>query len=212
VSRSKTPEAPATGQAAAAPASSDDREVVKWYTRARKFPQLIGRTPDGMKIPGGPYTFTQVIGAGAVLVIGLKTMRWWATHGFLGNAVILIGATYATLLVLGRIPVGARSPLSVCAGALRAVTSPRWGRLGGRPVRLRRPHLVSHRVVVVDHPAPVRAPLPPPIPAAAGMSVRRADRAPTVQAAVASIPPRRELTGVQLLLARTSSGPNHRED
>ena len=29
-------------------------DVVRWYTRARKFPQLIGRTPDGAKTVGRP--------------------------------------------------------------------------------------------------------------------------------------------------------------
>ena len=32
---------------------STSREVVKNYTRARKFPQLLGMTPDGKKLPGG---------------------------------------------------------------------------------------------------------------------------------------------------------------
>src|SRR5450759_686655 len=55
-------------------------EVVKYYTRARKFPQLIGRTPDGAKIWGGPYTFTQAISAGVVLFVGVNTMGLWAHH------------------------------------------------------------------------------------------------------------------------------------
>ena len=38
---------------------STSREVVKNYTRARKFPQLLGMTPDGKKLPGGPYSYTQ---------------------------------------------------------------------------------------------------------------------------------------------------------
>ena len=42
--------------------------ALKWYTRARKFPQLIGRTPDGTRIPGGPYTYTQVA-AGVVTAV-----------------------------------------------------------------------------------------------------------------------------------------------
>jgi len=32
----------------------DHHEVVKWYTRARRFPQLIGKTPDGARLWGGP--------------------------------------------------------------------------------------------------------------------------------------------------------------
>ncbi len=128
-------------------------EVVKWYTRARKFPQLIGRTPDGRRIPGGPYTFTQAIGAGVVLLVGVNTMGLWAGYGLIGNGLILLGAAYGMVLLLGRIPVGSRSPLAVVSGGVRALGAPRVGRLAGRPVRLRRPRRVRHRVVISSVPA-----------------------------------------------------------
>ena len=78
-------------------------EVVRWYTRARKFPQLLGHT-DGAKIPGGPYTHTQVIGGAVVLVLGAKTMRWWGHAGFIGNVLLLGGATAVVVFGLGRLP------------------------------------------------------------------------------------------------------------
>ena len=50
---------------------------MKWYTRARKFPQLIGRTPDGTRIPGGPYTYLQVAaGVGMAAVLAATTGLW----------------------------------------------------------------------------------------------------------------------------------------
>jgi hypothetical protein len=124
-------------------------EVVKWYTRARKFPQLIGRTPDGAKIWGGPYTITQAIGLGLTLLVGANTMSLWGGSGVVGNAFILWIAAVGVVIVLGRLPVGARNPIAVVAGAVRALTAPQYGRLGGKPVRLRRPHQVRHRVVVL---------------------------------------------------------------
>lgn len=123
-------------------------EVVKWYTRARKFPQLIGRTPDGMKLWGGPYTITQACGFGLVLFVGLNTMWLWASFGFVGNFLVLAAVAVGVVVGLGRIPVGSRSPLSVASGAWKAVASPQHGRLGGRPVRLRKPHRLQHTVVV----------------------------------------------------------------
>ena len=66
-------------------------EIVKWYTRARKFPQLIGKTPDGAKLWGGPYTYTQVVGASVVLVVGLKTISLWGSFGLVGNALVVLG-------------------------------------------------------------------------------------------------------------------------
>lgn len=74
-------------------AADEPVEVVKWYTRARRFPQLIGKLPDGRRIWGGPYTYTQVI-AGAVLIVVLaKTASIWAQFGVIGNIVIGVGAT-----------------------------------------------------------------------------------------------------------------------
>jgi hypothetical protein len=144
-------------------------EVVRWYTRARKFPQLIGRTPDGRRIPGGPYTFTQAVGAGVVLLVGVNTMGWWARYGLIGNGLLLLGVAYAVVLGLGRIPVGSRSPLAVAAGGMRALAAPRVGRLAGRPVRLRRPHRVRCRLVLLSGPPrslpsrPARRPAQPVI-------------------------------------------------
>ncbi|MDP3893615.1 hypothetical protein [Nocardioides sp.] len=153
-------------------------DTVRWYTRARRFPQLIGRTPDGTKLPGGPYTITQAVGAGLVLFVGINTMGMWASYGLIGNTLLLLAVTYAVVFVLGRLPLGSRSPISVCTGVLRATTSPRTGKVAGRPIRLRRPHKVQHSFIVAlpaggaadtgpadTARAPVTVPAPEPIPA-----------------------------------------------
>jgi hypothetical protein len=191
-------------------------EVVKYYTRARKFPQLIGRTPDGAKIWGGPYTFTQAISAGVVLFVGVNTMGLWAHHGLIGNALILLGLAYGVVLVLGRIPPGARNPLAVLAGVVHALAAPRTGRVAGRAVRVRRPHRVRHRITVLRPPVPE-----PPAPVAvAGAPARRAKPAPVpvrtrrptpaaspLPKAVVPAPRQPALSGVQALLARSGSAP-----
>lgn len=147
---------------------STSPEVVKWFTRARRFPQLIGRTPDGARIPGGPYTVTQVVGAGIVLFAGTRTMSLWARYGLLSNAMILLSVAFAVVWGLGRIPVGSRNPLSVSTGLLRALSTPPTGRVGGRPVRLRRPHQVRHRIVVLQPALPA---LPVAAPETAALPV-----------------------------------------
>jgi hypothetical protein len=179
------------------------RDIVKWYTRARRFPQLIGRTPDGARIWGGPYTFTQAVGAGLVLFVGLNTMSLWAHYGLVGNGLILLGIAYTVVLVLGRIPVGARNPLAVAAGTSRALTAPRTGRLAGRRVRLRRPRRLRHQVHVLLDAAPVPGPPvdPPPVaPADQAQPATPADPPPAAPA-TGRRPP--ALTGVQSLLAQT---------
>lgn len=123
-------------------------DVVKWYTRARKFPQLIGKTPDGTRIWGGPYTVTQAVAAGGLAFVLYNTMGLWGQFGFLGNLFVFITAVVVVVKVLGQIPLGSRNPLLMAAGLSRAFTAPTTGRLGGRPVRIKPPHRVQHNVVV----------------------------------------------------------------
>jgi hypothetical protein len=195
----------------------DAGDVVKWYTRARKFPQLIGRTPDGTRIWGGPYTITQAVGAGAILFVGLNTMWLWASFGMIGNFVVLGLVTYGAVLLLGRIPVGSRNPFSVASGTLRAVSAPATGRLGGRPVRIRRPHQLKHTVVfavsALPAPAPARVPAAEPAPEPVTSRRRKVTktRAPHPTPTPPAAPPVRApaLTGVQALLAGQTRLTNH---
>lgn len=128
-------------------------EIVKWYTRARKFPQLIGKTPDGARIWGGPYTYTQVVTAAGVLVIGVNTVDVWGRFGLIGNAMILLGGTYGLVIAIGRVPIGSRNPLSAMSGLLRALSTPQQGTCAGRQVRIRRPHRLSTHFVTSSSPA-----------------------------------------------------------
>lgn len=204
----------------------DGYEVVKWYTRARRFPQLIGKTPDGARIWGGPYTYTQVVGAAVVLVVGVKTVTLWGRLGMIGNAVLLLAITYTVALLLGRLPVGSRNPLAVGAGVLRALWAPAGGRCGGSPVRLRRPHRAPTRVVISP---PTRVPAgagglagPPLHAAAAGAAAavpraalwlrrlvprRRGGPAPAVPAGETRAAVGPALSAVQRLLASSGQPP-----
>lgn len=123
-------------------------EVVKWYTRARRFPRLVGRTHTGGKIWGGPYTITQVVGAVVVVIAMLNTTSLWARGTVFTNVAILAGVTYAVVFALGKMPPDARNPLSVLAGAAGALATPREGRQGGRPLRAVRPQRLSARIAV----------------------------------------------------------------
>ena len=139
-----------------------DQQVVRWYTRARRFPQLIGRTPDGARIPGGPYTITQVATAGVLMLIALKTTALWAHYGLIANGLLLAGVVYGVVFLLGKIPLGSRNPVAIAAGAWRALSAPSTGRLADRPVRLRRPHRVQHRLTVFIPAAAPTAAAPEP--------------------------------------------------
>lgn len=194
--------------------SSNDAtyEVVKWYTRARRFPQLIGKTPDGAKLWGGPYTYTQVIGAAIVLVVGVNSVGLWGQFGLIANAVILLSSAYGTAVLLGRLPIGSRNPLSVGSGLVRALSSPTHGNFAGRPVRIRRPHRVQTRLII-SHVVPQLSTVHRPSTAAAAAPVepqqprhhgsgRRPPAAPSPAARRTAQP---ALTGVQVLLASTGT-------
>lgn len=118
---------------------------LKWYTRARKFPQLIGRTPDGTRIPGGPYTFLQV-GAGAAVVAVMTQTTWlWARGDMISNVVVLVAVFAGTVFFTGKLPPGARSPMFLIAGVSRLLS--RGQRLNDRPIRLPRMRWVAEASV-----------------------------------------------------------------
>ena len=126
--------------------TTDDREVVRWYTRARSFPQLIGRTADGARLPGGPYTVAQIVAGAGVLATAAATTEVWARFNGVTNLAVLIGVTAGVVWGIGRLPPGGRNPLSVLAGAWTAAAAPRWGRLGSSAVRPRRARHLTHRI------------------------------------------------------------------
>lgn len=131
--------------------SHDRAEVIKNFTRGRKFPQLIGRTPDGKKILGGPYTLPQVVGGGVAALILWVTRALWL-GGLVWNVGFFLAVVLGTVFALGRLRLGGRSPASVLQGAARAVVVPRVARIDGHPVRARRARLV--RVGGCVHPVP----------------------------------------------------------
>ena len=166
--------------------------ALKWYTRARKFPQLIGRTPDGTRIPGGPYTYTQVA-AGVVTAVVLAQTTWlWAHGGLILNATIFIGATVGAVFAAGKLTPGMRNPIVLASGALNLMSS--GYRLDGTAIRDPKPNTATAAgpVTVFIIPAPplakpptapvepvaVPAPIPPaneprPVPGPALSSVQR---------------------------------------
>jgi len=165
--------------------------ALKWYTRARKFPQLIGRTPDGTRIPGGPYTYTQVA-AGVVTAVVLAQTTWlWAHGGLILNATIFIGATVGAVFAAGKLTPGMRNPIVLASGALNLMSS--GYRLDGTAMRDPKPNTataagpvtvfipapplakpITAPVEPVAVPAPIRGlPSPAPVPGPALSSVQR---------------------------------------
>ncbi|MFJ5680303.1 hypothetical protein [Streptomyces sp. NPDC093097] len=138
--------------------------VGRCFTKARRHQNVVGRWPGGGRIPGGPYTWPQIVVAVAALGLLVVTRAVWAHHGLV-DLVPLVGVPGALALAVRRISVDGRNPFAVAAGVLGLAVSGGRGRIEGRPVRAGRGgRLVGVCTVswtTVDTvPAPATAPAP----------------------------------------------------
>lgn len=134
---------------------SDPAQGARFFTRARRIPTLFGRLHDGTRIPGGPYTLTQVVAGVATLVVLWQTKALWARFGFFGNIALFIGLTVAITFAAGRLPSGGRNPFSWVAGVLGVTFRRRGGRRRGQVLQVNRPRRVRHTFnVLPDAPSP----------------------------------------------------------
>lgn len=132
-------------------------EVARFYTRSRRFPKMIGRMTDGSRIPGGPYTLTQVGFGGVALMALLLTRTLWSTGAVLLDMAITAGVTWGVTWVVGLIPMTRRNLVSAFVDAAAAMFKPHGGRYQERPVRLNRPHQAIGATLM---PVPVGEPAP----------------------------------------------------
>lgn len=134
----------------------------RWYTKARRFPKMLGRMPDGTRIWGGPYTFTQ-LGAGAATAVVLKSTTWlWAQGGLLVNLFTALMFIGAAVYFAGYLPPGMRNPITLAPGFAR--TFGRGWRLHGEPIATVKPQQVSGVSFVLEESQPLPAVLPEPEP------------------------------------------------
>lgn len=133
---------------AVTPAHPGAEAVGRSYTRARRFPLVIGQLPGGGRIIGGPYTLSQIaVMAAAVVALYLSTPVW--AHLGYGNAAVFVLAPYALSWCVRHARMEGREPLRAGAGALAAVGAPSGGRLRGRGHRAGAPVLVRAAVFAV---------------------------------------------------------------
>lgn len=126
--------------------------AARFFTRARRIPILVGRLPDGRALPGGPYTLVQVMsGAGTGLLLSKTTAVWAHLGGLLDlvfAACVVVGVIWGT----GKLPSSGRNPFTWVMDAVALYSVPRQGSMRGRPLRVSRPRLVRHRLVVMHEP------------------------------------------------------------
>ncbi|MEU7075732.1 hypothetical protein AB0B30_37260 [Streptomyces narbonensis] len=185
--------------------ASEEELIGHSYTRARKHPLVIGKLPGAGRLPGGPYTITQVMTM--VISFGLLVMTrdLWAHFGAM-NFILMALIPWGLAWVLRYARLDGRDPARAVRSLLIYSSTPAQGRLAGKPQRVARPRLATAtctvRVRSAERPAPAAAAKPAPQPAHAkpAPAARRTARPVPVPAAAAA---RRAepKTGLQALLA-----------
>lgn len=132
--------------------------IVRFYTRARKVPTLIGKLPDGSPIPFGPYTGLQLIASVGTLIVLFKTRELWGFAGGLVDLLLAVAIAFAVGKIAGRFESGFHNPVVLATGAMASLTQPRHGTSGGRPVRMPRTVRATGRIVVQARATPLTAP------------------------------------------------------
>ncbi|MDQ0847632.1 hypothetical protein [Streptomyces sp. V1I6] len=191
-------------------AEADGELIGRCYTKARRAPLVHGVIRDvnggrGIRLPGGPYTLTQLAAIVTTFVVLILTRAVWGGHGFM-DAVLLLGLPFAAAFLLRHLHIDGRNPAAALVSVMTMLTGPKWGRLHGRPYRPARPSCRDARITLApagERPAPP-APVVRPATAATAPVTRPATVAPAAGAAVNALVP----SGVQALLARrTASAP-----
>ncbi|MFF4534038.1 hypothetical protein ACFY1P_32815 [Streptomyces sp. NPDC001407] len=185
--------------------ASEEELIGHSYTRARKHPLVIGKLPGAGRLPGGPYTITQVMTM--VIAFGLLVMTrdLWARFGAM-NFVLMVVVPWGLAWVLRYARLDGRDPARAVRSLFIYSSTPAQGRLAGRPQRVARPRLASAtctvRVRSAGRPAPAAAPAPVPaaVPAPkAGPGPKQVRPVAPAPAATADRP--QPKTGLQALLA-----------
>ncbi|MEV6583545.1 hypothetical protein AB0M92_35985 [Streptomyces sp. NPDC051582] len=184
--------------------ASEEELIGHSYTRARKHPLVIGKLPGAGRLPGGPYTITQVMTM--VISFGLLVMTkdLWAHFGAM-NFILMALIPWGLAWVLRYARLDGRDPARAVRSLLIYSSTPAQGRLAGKPQRVARPRLATAtctvRVRSAERPAPAAAVAKPaPVPA-------RKPRAAAPAAPVAAVPTTAAAarpepkTGLQALLA-----------
>lgn len=128
-----------------------DEEIARFYTRSRRFPKMIGRMTDGSRIPGGPYTLTQVGFGGAALLILLMSRTAWSTGAVIVDLIIAAAVAGGIIWLVGLIPMTRRNIGLAVVDGVAAMFKPHGGTYQGRRIQLARPHR-AHGTTQLPHP------------------------------------------------------------
>ncbi|MCX5317942.1 hypothetical protein [Streptomyces sp. NBC_00154] len=122
---------------------TSDELIGRCYTKARRAPLVHGVIRDvnggrGIRLPGGPYTLTQLAAIVGTFVALILTRAIWGGYGLM-DVVVLLGLPFAAAFLLRHLHIDGRNPAAALVSVAVMMAGPRWGRLHGRPFRPARP-------------------------------------------------------------------------
>lgn len=183
--------------------NAQQQEVSRFYTAARRFHKLLGKLPDGTRIPGGPYTIIQGVALIVMLAVTLLTRgHLWTFGSFLIDVPLALVISGGVAYFVGRIPTRNRNLVTVGTSTAHAIASPAAGRRNGKKVTVRPRHRVGGDVLIDwGGSEPITPAAPIPVPAVEPV----VDELPSPEPATASAPQpsRHALTGVERLLQQS---------
>lgn len=191
--------------------ASEEELIGHSYTRARRHPLVIGKLPGAGRLPGGPYTITQVMTMVCSFGLLVLTRDLWARFGAM-NFVLMVLVPWGLAWVLRYARLDGRDPARALRSLFVYSSTPAQGRLAGKPQRVTRRRLATVtctvRVRSAERPAPAEAPAPvakpalTPVrrarPAAASEPLRKPRPVEALPATAGRPEPK---TGLQALLA-----------
>ncbi|MBD0743000.1 hypothetical protein BG418_01405 [Streptomyces sp. CBMA152] len=194
-----------------ADAADADELIGRCYTKARRTPLVVGSVPGGggrsLRLPGGPYTLTQLAAIVAAFTVLILTRAVWGGHGPV-DVGVLLGCPFGAAYLLRHLHIDGRNPAAAAASVVAMLAGPRWGRLHGRPFRPASPTRSLSRITVGTQEAAAdevpAAAVPGPEPTASRRVPRTTAPATPAPALVpAAATP--VASGVQALLARRAA-------
>ncbi|WP_331731754.1 hypothetical protein [Streptomyces sp. NBC_00073] len=181
--------------------ASEEELIGHSYTRARKHPLVIGKLPGAGRLPGGPYTITQVMTMVCSFGLLVMTRDLWAHFGAM-NFILMALIPWGLAWVLRYARLDGRDPARAVRSLLIYSSTPSQGRLAGKPQQVARPRLATAtctvRVRSAERPALAAAAKPAPAPAPVA---KRKGRAPAPVPTAAAASRTEPKTGLQALLA-----------
>jgi len=129
---------------------NEDRRAARFFTSARHVNIMVGKWPNGGRIPGGPYTPVQMLIGSVDLVVGKWTLPIWG--GLLGSSPLV---QFIGLLIFagaatwgsGKIPSTRRKLTDLSLDAVNAATVSSAGKYRGAGIRLQPPRIFTGSVL-----------------------------------------------------------------